>query len=125
MILKKYLDKNFTKEEQSNLIELRCSSEGITSLEGIEHLVKLEYLFCANNKLTSLKGIDKLVNLQVLYCSSNKLTSLKEIVKLYKLKELYCNNNPFPYTNLFILDKIKLEVIKEVRQYKIQKMLLL
>jgi len=103
MILKKYLDNRHTKGEQSNLTYLQCLNGGITSLEGIENLDKLEYLDCRGNKLTSLKGIEN----------------------LDKLRYLNCNNNPLPYSDLGNLDKIKLEVIKEVRQYKIQKLLLL
>ena len=43
MKLKDWLDKNYTVEEQNNLIELRCSRQGITSLEGIENLTCLLY----------------------------------------------------------------------------------
>jgi len=101
MILKDWLDKNYTKEEQINLINIDCYSAGITTLEGIELLVDLETLHCSDNKLTSLEGIEN----------------------LDKLKLLYCHTNPLPYSNLEILDKIKLEVKKEVRQDKIKKLL--
>jgi len=124
MKLKEYLDNNYTKKEQKTLTLLNCSDEGITSLEGIEQLVNLKELNCCNNKLTSLKGIEKLVNLEYLDCSHNNLTSLKGIENLDKLRYLYCHNNLLPYSNLYDLDKKKLEVIKEVRQYKIKKLLL-
>ena len=124
MILKDWLDKNYTVEEQSNLTYLDCSVKVITSLEGIEQLDKLNYLDCSNNNLNSLEGIEGLVKLEELNCHSNNLTSLKEIEKLDKLKWLYCSNNPLPYSNLYKLYKIKLEVIKEVRQYKIHKLLI-
>ena len=123
MILKEYLDKNYTKERQMNLTLLNCSYGGITSLEGIEQLVKLTYLNCSDNNLSSLKGIEKLTNLKELYCNNNKLTSLKEIKNLDKLTHLFCHINTLPYSDLQNFSKIKLEVIKEVRQYKIQKLL--
>jgi len=125
MKLKDWLDNRHTKEEQNNLTVLYCSGKGITSLEGIEQLDKLEYLNCSNNKLISLKGIEQLVNLEYLHCNNNKITSLKGIEKLVKLERLDCSHNPLPYSDLKNFSKIKLEVIKEVRQYKIQKMFLL
>ena len=124
MILKDWLDKNYTVEEQKKLTYLNCSGEGITSLKGIEQLTNLEWLYCSDNKFVSLKGIEQLTNLKMLYCYENKLTSLKGIENLDKLEFLDCRDNPLPYSSCD-LDKIKLEVIKEVRQEKIQKLLLL
>ena len=124
MILKEYLDKNYTKEQQNNLTMLSCSGEGITSLEGIEQLVNLKYLHCTNNKLTSLKGIEQLVNLENLDCDNNKLSSLRGIENLDNLKWLYCYNNPLPYSDLYNFSKLKSELIKEVRQDKIKNLLL-
>jgi len=49
---------------------------------------------------------------------------LKGIEQLTKLHYLHCHTNQLPYSNLGNLDKIKLEVIKEVRQYKIKNLLL-
>ena len=62
MILKEYLDKNYTNEEQNKLTYLNCSGKGITSfscasLEGIEQLTNLKWLYCSGNNLTSLKGM--------------------------------------------------------------------
>ena len=124
MKLKDWLDKNYTKEEQMNLIELDCSDNKLTSLKGIEELTNLEWLDCSNNKLTSLEGIENLDKLVEIYCYDNKLTSLKGIENLDKLEFLDCRDNPLPYSDLFNLDKIKLDIKKEIRQYKIQKMLL-
>jgi Leucine-rich repeat (LRR) protein len=39
--------------------ELSCSNNKLTSLKGIENLVKLKTLNCYNNQLTSLEGIEK------------------------------------------------------------------
>jgi len=57
-------------------------------------------------------------------CSGEGISSLEGIEVLVNLKELYCYNNPLPYSDLKDLNKIKLEVKKEIRQEKIQKMLL-
>jgi len=124
MKLKDWLDKNYTKEEQMNLTYLNCSDKDITSLEGIEVLVNLEELDCCYNELSSLKGIENLDKLERLYCNDNKITLLKGIEHLVNLLYLHCNNNPLPYSDLKDFNKIKLEVIKEVRQYKIQKLLI-
>jgi len=123
MKLKDWLDNGYTVEQQNNLKILNCSDKGITSLEGIEVLVNLKELYCSSNKLTSLKGMEGLVNLKKLDCWNNKLTSLKGIEKLSKLEYLDYYRNPLPYLDLDNFSKIKLEVIKEVRQDKIQKLL--
>ena len=123
MKLKDWLDNGYTVEQQNNLKILNCSAEGITSLEGIEKLVNLEKLDCSYNELSSLKGIEGLVNLRYLYCSYNELSSLKGIENIDKLKYLTCHTNPLPYSDLYNFSKIKLEVIKEVRQDKIRKLL--
>ena len=72
---------------------LRCSNNQLNSLDGIENLVNLQYLYCHNNKLDSLEGIENLVNLQQLYCSSNQLTSLEGIENLVNLRQLNCSYN--------------------------------
>jgi hypothetical protein len=102
MILQEFLDENYSKEEQIALTDLDCSRSGITSLKGIENLVNLKYLYCSNNNLTSLEGIENLVN----------------------LKMLNCYGNPLPYSDLKDFNKIILQVKKEVRQTKIEKLLL-
>jgi len=124
MILKDWLDKKYTNEQQYNLTYLYCSGIGITSLEGIEQLTNLEELYCHSNKLTSLKGIEQLTKLKWLSCSYNKLTTLKGIENLDKLQYLGYSNNSLPYSVLKDFDKIKLEVKKEIRQYKIKNLLL-
>ena len=124
MKLKDWLDKKYTVEEQGNLTSLGCSGEGITSLEGIEGLVKLERLVCSDNKFISLKGIEQLNKLEYLTCYNNKLNNLKGIENLDKLNQLNCYGNPLPYSDLDNFYKIKLEVKKEVRQDKIKNLLL-
>jgi Leucine-rich repeat (LRR) protein len=75
------------------IIELDCSYNQLTSLEGIENLVNLEGLYCSDNQLTSLEGIENLINLKELICSNNQLTSLEGIENLIHLKGLYCSDN--------------------------------
>ena len=72
---------------------LHCSSNQLTSLEGIENLVNLQVLYCSYNQLTNLKGIENLANLQILFCYNNQLTSLEGVENLVNLQELYCYNN--------------------------------
>jgi len=38
MELQQYLDKKYTKEEQSNLTHLYCNNNNLTTLNGIEKL---------------------------------------------------------------------------------------
>ncbi len=75
------------------IIGLDCSNKGLTSLEGIENLVKLKYFNCGSNNLTNLKGIENLFNLKELRCQNNNLTNLEGIENLINLKTLNCFNN--------------------------------
>ena len=75
------------------ITEFWCNDNQLTSLDGIENLVNLRWLFCFNNQLTSLDGIENLVNLRVLWCHDNQLTSLDGIENLVNLEVLWCHDN--------------------------------
>ena len=99
---------------------------GITSLEGIQYLTSLEYLYCSYNNITSLDldanskltwicvDHNQLSNLTLphnapiacLYCNDNKLTSLS-LAGLSKLTSLDCSNNAL--TALDLSQNTKLE----------------
>jgi len=70
---------------------IRCGSENISDLTGIEAFVNITALYCFNNQLSSL-DISKNTNLKVLACSSNQLNSL-DISNNTALERLYCYNN--------------------------------
>ena len=70
-----WLKKNYPDENKWNEITvIDCSNKNLTSLEGIENLVNLKFLYCYDNQLTSLKEIENLVNLRRLYCPNNQFT---------------------------------------------------
>ena len=50
---------------------------------------------------------------------------MKGIENLSKLEYLDCYRNPLPYSDLDNLEKLKLDIKKEIRQSKINKLLLL
>jgi hypothetical protein len=77
------------------IIELDCSLKNLTSLEGIEKLINLRYLYCYRNNLTNLNEMKNLINLKELHCSFNNLTNLNGIENLTNLKYLRCDNNNF------------------------------
>ena len=65
--------------------------------KNIENLTNLIELYCENNQLSSLAGIKNLTNLRVLYCSHNQLDSLVGIENLTNLRVLYYDNNPIDH----------------------------
>jgi Leucine-rich repeat (LRR) protein len=100
-----FRDKNISLEEQKELTSIYCSNKQLTSLEGIENCLNLEYLSCSYNKLTSLNGIKYLNKLKHLDCWDNKLASLNGIENLTNLVELYCDDidiMKYKDTNKFI-----------------------
>ena len=74
----------------TNLTELDCSSNDLTSLD-ITKCVNLKELYCFSNDLTSL-DVTKCANLKVFNCSFNKLTSL-DVSMCANLTELDCSYN--------------------------------
>ena len=54
-------------------------------------------LNCSYNELSDLNGIEEFKCLELLYCNNNNLTSLPDLSELKCLKLLYCVNNDLPY----------------------------
>ena len=69
------LDNYINVENVENVIFLDVSSSGITSLEGIEGFVNLEYLSCSNNLITQLNICSNL-SLKFLECSNNNIEAI-------------------------------------------------
>ena len=73
-----------------NCTELKCSENGITSID-FSNNSGLERLYCYSNQLTSL-DLSNNSKLKKLYCYSNQLTSL-DLSKNSALTELNCYSN--------------------------------
>ena len=84
-----------------NLEVLKCSSNKFTSLNNLPP--NLEILNCSDNKITSLDNLPS--KLEVLYCYNNKITSLDNLPST--LKELYCRCNPLKYDFKYTLENIR------------------
>jgi len=92
------------------LLRFSCSNHNVTSLDGIEKLINLEYFDCSNNKLTSLKGIENLVHLREIECFNNQLINIESIKNLKNIRAFSCFNNKL--TNLDGIEKLnKLEIL--------------
>ena len=70
---------------------LNCYNNKITSLTGIEHLSNLNELYCSNNQITSL-DISNLSGLKFFSCLDNQLTSL-DVSNNDSLIDLNCSSN--------------------------------
>ncbi|MBQ9433544.1 MAG: leucine-rich repeat domain-containing protein [Synergistaceae bacterium] len=67
------------------------SYKSISSLKGIEFLVKLTHLNCSHNKLSGL-DVTQNTALKVLDCSSNQLVILY-LDENWALEKIFCDNN--------------------------------
>lgn len=76
----------------------------IETLEGIQHFTNLIELRCANNLITSL-DVTALSNLEILHCESNQITSLN-ITGLSQLSRLWARGNALIQIDLSGLDNI-------------------
>lgn len=89
-----------------NIKELRCSTNGLMSLD-LQGLTKLEELYCSQNQLTTL-DLQGLENLKYVYCAYNNLTSLN-VQGLSNLIWVEC-----PMNNLTTLDLHSLPNLENV-----------
>ncbi len=98
------------KKPYDRIITLNYEKRYLTSLNGIENLINLQFLYCDNNQLTSLEGIENLINLKGLSCTFNQIRSLNGIENLTNLNYFFCQNNQL--TNLDEIEKLtNLEVL--------------
>lgn len=102
MLLNSGLDINGDGEIQTSEAALATyidvSSNGLSSLVGIEAFVNVQTLYCYQNNLTSL-DVSTLTNMVDLACGGNSLTSLT-LGNLPNLQILGCNLNSLSSLNL-------------------------
>lgn len=80
------------------------SEPKIENMEGIQHFTNLVELRCANNLITSL-DVTALTNLEFLHCNNNQITSLN-ITGLSQLTMLWARSNTLAEIDLSGLDNI-------------------
>lgn len=110
----------------STLTTLVLNHNRIASLQGLQQLINLKYLFLNDNELTSeqLQGLSELINLTYLYLSKNKCTSLPSLNKLIKLGILDVSYNPLNglpalnelvSLNVFVVSSEQREFLQDAR----------
>lgn len=87
-----------TDEELSQITEVICRGQNITSTKGIEKLTSLRYLNLYNNKVTNI-DLSKNTNLVMLNMTFNSLSSI-DLSKNSNLQQLYLNGNKISSLNL-------------------------
>lgn len=87
-----------TDEELSQITEVICRGQNITSTKGIEKLTSLRYLNLYDNKVTEM-DLSKNTNLVMLNMTFNNLSSI-DLSKNTNLQQLYLNGNNISSINL-------------------------
>ena len=88
-----------TESESQALTDLNVSGKSISSMEGIQYLEHVKYLYCQSNSLTSL-DLSGNSALTTLNCSNNNLTSLTGLDDNTNITSIICSNNKF--TTLYL-----------------------
>ena len=88
-------------DEYTNLIELDCCFNEITSLDNLPPTLRI--LYCHWNKITSLDNLP--TTLKLLYCTNNEITSLDNLPS--KLEVLICHENLLIYDFESTLENIR------------------
>lgn len=78
--------------EALQVYQLQIDNANISDLTGIEYFTNLTNLNCSYNQLTSLGTVLSLPNLTALYCNHNQFTTL-DVSGITTLTQLACNNN--------------------------------
>ncbi len=92
-------------EEIGAITYLRYSSQGFTSLKGVEYFTWLTELDCHDNKLTEL-DVSQNRALQILDCSNNKLKTL-DVSHNVNLLKLSCGKNSLSSVDVSMLSGLR------------------
>lgn len=87
-----------TPEELSQITEVICREQNITSTKGIEKLTSLRYLNLYNNHVSEI-DLSKNTNLVMLNLTFNNISSI-DLSKNTNLQQLYLNGNSISSINL-------------------------
>ncbi|CAD8156657.1 unnamed protein product [Paramecium octaurelia] len=91
-----------------NLKSLTLINVGITVIEGLDDLIKLEELNLNENQIVKLTGLKATTNLKALYISHNAIQKLEGLDSLTKLETLWlCDNKIDTIQNLDFLVNLK------------------
>lgn len=91
-------------EHFTNLVELNCAYNSLTSLD-VSNLSELLTFRCDRNQLTSL-NIGALAKIRVLYCGENFISNL-DLTSALLLVELGCNNNQISNLSINFLNNLR------------------
>jgi LmbE family N-acetylglucosaminyl deacetylase len=86
-------DRALTEEDLASLNQLNASGLGITSLEGLQYAVKLQFLALDNNQIADLTPLQGLSQLTELYLKSNLIDNVAPLAGLQQLEALHLDNN--------------------------------
>jgi hypothetical protein len=76
-----------------NLEFLYLNQNQITTIENLDSLVNLTQLDLAGNQITTIENLDSLVNLEFLELSQNQITTIEKLDSLVNLQVLYIAGN--------------------------------
>lgn len=83
-----------------NLERVRLHDCKVQSLEGVEKLAALKYLWVRYNGITDIEPVRKLTGLVEFSCAGNPVNDYSPVSGLTNLEELQIGENGFSYTNI-------------------------
>ena len=91
---------------------LEGDNQNIRSIQGIEHLESLSYLFLGGNQIRDLMPLSRMQNLRVLILWDNQVKNLEPLRGLVNLETLVLPNNHIeditPLQDIIFLDELHL-----------------
>ena len=105
--------KPFSKVSWPSLTEFSCEDTQISSLDGIQGMNKLIFLYCPRNNLFSLDGIQGM-QLSVLICSENQIKDIRIFrdMNFDNMRLLSCHENA-----IMSLDGIQGKTFPEIDEF--------
>ncbi len=103
-----------TAADMLELTSLYASSQGITSLTGLEYAVNLHSLHATHNQISDLSPLSGLSNLETLALNTNQISDLAPLAGLSNLTDLNLHDNPIsdisPLSGLTNLQALTLRI---------------
>ncbi len=86
-------DQKISVLQLESIKKLECSSQNISSLDGIENLKNLEYLSLWENNITDISKLINLTKLKTLQLGLNNITDINSLINLTDLEKLSLAEN--------------------------------
>ncbi|CAK56731.1 unnamed protein product (macronuclear) [Paramecium tetraurelia] len=93
-------------DELSKLEELNLNENSITKLNGLKGIVNVKSIYISHNAIQKIEGLENLTKLETLWLCDNKIDAIQNLENLVNLRQLWLAANQISYLRTS-LDRLK------------------